>query len=91
MRTGLVGRLGLHLGLVCATWHNLGAVSGAGCQNAVVAYQVEPWRRYEGGQFLEGAEEEDPGLSGGRLVESGWSRVIPELSFKPSHSEQPIP
>jgi hypothetical protein len=91
MGTRLALRLGLHLGLISVSGHDPGAVSSAGRQDPVIPYQVEPWRRYEGGQFLEGAEEEDPGLSGGRLVESGWSRVIPELSFKPSHSEQPIP
>ena len=53
MRTGLVGRIGLRLGLVSATRHDLGAVSSAGRQDPVIPYQVDPWRRYEGGEFLE--------------------------------------
>ncbi len=50
MGTGLMGRLGL-CWLVCASGHDPGAISGAGCQDSVVAYQVEPWGRYEGSQF----------------------------------------
>ena len=53
MRAGLVGRLGLRLGLVFASRHDLGAVPGAGRQDAMIADQVEAWRRHEGGQFLE--------------------------------------
>ena len=36
MRTGLVGRIGLRLGLVSATRHDLGAVSSAGRQDPVI-------------------------------------------------------
>ncbi len=53
MGTRLVGRLGLRFGLIFATRHDLGAVPGAGRQDAVVSYQVKPWRRHEGSQFLE--------------------------------------
>ncbi len=53
MRTGPVGRFGLGCRVIFAAGHDTGAVASAGGQNAVVPYQVESRRRYEGGQFLE--------------------------------------
>ena len=53
MGTALAGRLGMGLGLVFVSWHNPGPVSNAGRQAAVISYQVEPWWRYEGSEFLE--------------------------------------
>ena len=53
MGTRLALRLGLHLGLISVSGHDPGAISGAGCQNTVVAYQIESWWGHKGGQFLE--------------------------------------
>jgi|GEM_PF-6379576 len=52
-RTGPVGRLRPGFGLVSISQHDSGPVASAGCQDAVISYQVEPWGRYESSQFLE--------------------------------------
>ena len=52
-RTRLSVGLARRLGLVIDARHNPVAVSRVGRQDAVVANQVEPWRGYEGSQFLE--------------------------------------
>ena len=41
------------LGQLAGTGHDLGSVRASRGQHAVVAYQVETWRRHEGGEFFE--------------------------------------
>ena len=53
MGTGRLGGGGRCFGFTFSARHDLGAVSGAGREDAVVPYQVEPWWGCEGGQFVE--------------------------------------